>query len=564
MEEERPWFSSYPKEVPRHLDYPAVPLTGFLAKAAAECPDRVATIFFGGKLTYRRLETHVRRFAAGLQQLGVKPGDRVAVMLPNCPQAVIAYLAVLTAGAVVVQTNPMYKERELRHQLADSGATQMVALDLVYPRVAAVTSDTRLQHTVVTGIQDFLPVPLRWLYPLKQRLEKKRPAVDYGPRVHRFLDVLAGGGAAGQEVSTGPGDLALLQYTGGTTGVSKGVMLTHANLVANVSQIAQWMYGFKAGTPRILAALPLFHSYGLTACMNFSLHAAGTLILTPKFDVEEVLKLIQRHRPTVFPGAPTMYVALNHHPRVKEYDLSSIETCISGGAALPVEVQETFERLTGGKLVEGYGLTEASPVTHCTPLWGKRKNGSIGVPWPDTDCRIVDGSGVDVAPGEIGELLIKGPQVMRGYWNHPEETAATLKDGWLYTGDLARMDEDGFFYIVGRKKEMIIAGGFNIYPRDVEEVLFEHPAIAEASVIGVPDPYRGETVKAYIVLKQGASLTAEEVDRFCRERLAAYKVPRIVEFRTSLPKSMVGKVLRRELLEEEAARLETSGPGEGG
>ncbi|MGE5589379.1 MAG: long-chain-fatty-acid--CoA ligase, partial [Bacillota bacterium] len=480
--QERPWVAHYPQEVPARLQYPDVPLTSFLEDSARDFPDRQATLFFGGALTYRQLWDQVRRLAAGLTGLGLQPGDRVAVMLPNCPQAVIAYYGTLLAGGVVVQTNPLYMDRELDHQLADSGAAFMVVVARAYPTGARSRARAGLRHVVVTGLQDYLPFPLNWLYPLTQRKNGKKgskPApILYGEGVHRFLDVLRTSPLA-QYPKVGPRDLALLQYTGATTGLAKGCMLSHANLVANMRQIVAWLYRYERGKERVLAALPFFHVYGMTTAMNYAVFMAATMILTPRFAVGDILKLIEKYRPTLFPGAPTMYIAINNFPGVKKRDLSSIGACISGAAPLPAEVQETFEGLTGGKLVEGYGLTEASPVTHCNPLWGRRKAGSIGLPWPDTECRIIDGTtGQEVEVGQVGELAVRGPQVMVGYWNRPEDTAAALtKDGWLLTGDLARMDEEGYFYIVDRKKDVIIAGGFNIYPREVEEVLFEHPAV---------------------------------------------------------------------------------------
>jgi len=396
------------------------------------------------------------------------------------------------------------------------------------------------------------------LYPLVQKKDGHNPQVTYGSDVEPFLSVLKESANNPVKIEVDPEhDIALLQYTGGTTGVAKGVMLTHANLIANAVQCKAVLYKLKMGRDRILGALPLFHVYGMTTVMNKGISIAAEIILVPKFDVKQILELISKTKPTLFPGAPTMYIGLINHPDLQKYDLSSIEACVSGSAPLPVEVKNRFEELTGGKLVEGYGLTEASPVTHSNPIWGKSITGSIGLPWPDTDSRVLDPStGEELPTGQIGELAVKGPQVMVGYWNRPEDTAAVLKDGWLLTGDMGYMDEDGYFYIVDRKKDMIIAGGFNIYPREVEEVLFEHPAIQEAAVIGVPDPYRGETVKAFVVLKQGMEASEEELEKHCREKLAAYKIPRLYEFRSELPKTMVGKVLRRQLQEEDKKQRE--------
>ncbi|HWI51489.1 MAG TPA: long-chain fatty acid--CoA ligase [Symbiobacteriaceae bacterium] len=546
----RPWLKAYPAEVPPALQYPDEPLYALLERAAEGHGDTVATIFMGGRMTYRELRDQARRLATGLQLLGIQKGDRVALMLPNCPQAVIAYYGALMAGAVVTQINPMYTRRELQHQLADSGASVMIALDLLYPRLFGVCLD----KAVFTSLTDYMPALTRWLATLKL----KPPKITYGGPIHRWADLLAQPPLA-EPVKVNPQeDLALLQYTGATTGLAKGCMLTHANLTANVRQTAAWLYKYPQGSGlRSMAALPFFHVYGMTTVMNFTVHMAGTMVVEPKFEAKQAVKLIQKYRPSVFPGAPTMYVALNHMPGIEKYRLDSIDACISGAAPLPLEVQQTFEKITGGRLVEGYGLTEASPVTHANPIWSGRKEGSIGVPWPDTEARIVSPeTGEELPVGQVGELVVRGPQVMKGYWNRPDATAETLRGGWLYTGDMARMDEDGYFYIVDRKKDIIIAGGFNIYPREVEEVLFMHRGIKEAVVAGVPDEYRGETVKAYVVPKEGYTLDAGEIENFCRQHLASFKVPRKIEFRTELPKSLAGKVIRRLLLEEEKAKLQ--------
>ncbi|MCL6450165.1 MAG: long-chain fatty acid--CoA ligase [Acetobacteraceae bacterium] len=557
----RPWLSVYPEGVRPSLEYPPVPLHRLVEDAARRFPRRAATEFFGGRMSYRELALEVDAFAAGLQRLGVAKGDRVAVILPNCPQCVIAYYGIMKAGGVVVMVNPMYVERELQYQLSDAGARTVVVLDHLYPRLSRVREAVGVKDVVWTGMQDYLPFPLSLLYPVKARREKHQVGVPAGPGIHRFTALSRGRGRP-EPVDVGPDDLALLQYTGGTTGVSKGAMLSHRNLMANVVQTVEWLVGSRPGEEKVLAVLPFFHVYGMTCALNFSVALAATMVLHPRFVIKDILKSINRSRPTLFPGAPTMYVAVINHPRVKDYDIRSITACISGSAPLPIEVQERFEELTGGRLVEGYGLTEASPVTHCNPIYGRRKAGSIGLPFPDTDAWIVDletGSRW-LEPGEIGELAVRAPQVMVGYWNRPDETAAVLRDGWLLTGDVARVDEEGYFYIVDRKKDVIIAGGFNVYPREVEEVLYEHPKVREAAVIGVPDPYRGETVKAFVVLKEGQAATAEEMVAFCEERLARFKVPRLVEFRADLPKTMVGKVLRRVLAEEEAARRAAQPP----
>ncbi|WP_223830133.1 long-chain-fatty-acid--CoA ligase [Paenibacillus arenilitoris] len=568
----RPWLKHYPKEIPASLDYPDQSIVQFLLDAVNRYPNHIALHFMGKTMTYRELHADAVRLAAGLLSLGIARGDRVAVMLPNCPQAVVSYYGVLLAGAIVVQTNPLYVERELELQLADSGAVAIITVDLLYARLANVRGERpesgplpQLRHAVVTSIKDGLPFPKNMLYPLKQRKEGFRADIPYGSSgVVAYKRLLAGAkpeSAALPRAASGS-DLAALQYTGGTTGTPKGVMLTHRNLTANTMQTSAWCYKARDGKEKFLAALPLFHVFGLTVLMNMSVSRAGTLVLLPRFETATVLRTINKQHPTIFPGAPTMYVALINHKDAASNDLSSINVCISGSAALPLEVQERFEAMTGGRLIEGYGLTEASPVTHANPIWGKRKIGTIGLPFPDTDAAVIDpATGRHLPVGELGELAIRGPQVMKGYWNKPVETDLVLKGGWLRTGDLATMDEDGFFTIMDRIKDVIIAGGFNIYPREVEEVLFEHPAVREAAVLGVKDAYRGETVKAYIVLKEGWQVSPSQLDRWCRERIAAYKVPHHYAFRETLPKTMVGKVLRRKLQEEEEAAAGGDAPG---
>lgn len=548
----KPWLAHYPPQIPAHLEYPDIPLTDLLKEAQESFPHHPAIRYLGKTISYQQLYLDVQRFAGVLKKMGVEKGDRVAIMLPNCPQAVICYYGILQIGAVVVQTNPLYTERELLHQLNDAGAEIMVCLDLVYRKVKSIREKSKLRDVIVTGIEDYLPFPKNYLFPIIQRFKGAALRVDDDENRYWRLKTLLKETRPFQtfESIEPEKDLALLQYTGGTTGVAKGVMLTHRNLVANVIQCRRWFYRADQGEERFLAVVPFFHVYGMTVGMNLSICLAGCLIVIPKFDIPLILKTIGKEKPTVFPGAPTMYIGLLNHELLTKYNISSIDACLSGSAALPLEVQEKFEEITGGRLVEGYGLTECSPVTHANLIWNKRKTGSIGLPWPDTDAKIISlEDGTSLLPGEIGELAIKGPQVMKGYWNQPLETEQVFQDGWLLTGDLGYMDEEGFFYIVDRKKDMIIAGGFNIYPREVEEVLFEHPDVLEAAVVGVPDPYRGETVKAFIVFKEGKKSSEEELDQFCRERLAAYKVPRQYEFRQELPKTMVGKVLRRSLKE---------------
>lgn len=558
---EKPWFGSYDHDVARSIAYPEVPLIRFLTQAAETFPSNRALIFYGRSISYQELDTLTNRFANALLADGVRKGDRVALMLPNIPQTVIGYYGALKAGTIAVQVNPLSVERELEQQILDAGAETIVILDRFFPRVQPLRETTPLKRIIVTGAQDFLPFLLRLLYPLKARKEGKIQ-IERRPPVYRFVPFLKGGGASSPSVQVLPDDVAMLQYTGGTTGVPKGVMLTHRNLVANVLQARHWMPELREGGEIFLGALPFFHVYGMSVCMNLAVLLASTLVLIPQPRLtDEVLRMAAKHRVTVFPGVPAMYAAINNHPDVAKYDLSSIKVCVSGAGPLHPRIQERFEALTGGKLVEGYGLSEASPVTHANPIHGKRKVGSIGLPLPDTDARIVDmETGENELPiGEAGELIIKGPQVMKGYWKNPAEEISALRNGWLYTGDVARMDEEGFFSIVDRKKEMIKTFGENVYPREVEDVLFRHPKIKEAAVIGLPYRHAGEIIKAYIVLKEGETASEDEIIAFCEGELAKFKIPRKVQFRHELPKTLVGKVLRRVLKDEELKRRETPG-----
>lgn len=549
----RPWLACYEPNVPESIPYPDVPLYQLLNDAVSRFPKNKALSFYGKETTYKELDVQTTRFANALKSLGVKKGDRVAVMLPNVPQCVIAYYGVLKLGAVVVMTNPLYVNREIQVQMVDSGAETIIALDFFYPRIASVFKETPLKNIILTSIRDGLPLLLSLLYPIKAKKEGQWIKVPHKPPVYNMARLIKSAPDSVPDVAVHSSDLALLQYTGGTTGTPKGVMLSHSNLVANTLQCRYWMTNLIEGEEIFLAVIPFFHVYGMSTCMNLAIHLGATLVLQPRFVTKDVLKAIRKTRPTLFMGIQAMYVAINNFPGVQGYDLSSIKTCISGAGPLHVEVQRRFEAITGGKLVEGFGLSEASPVTHCSPINGKRKPGSIGLPFPDTVAKIVDEeTGTkSLKIGEIGELVVKGPQVMQGYWKKTDETDQTLRDGWLYTGDMARMDEEGYFFIVDRKKDMIKTKGENVYPRDVEEVIFEHAKVKDAVVLGLPDHFAGEIVKAYIVLKEGESSTAEEMIRFCRERLARFKVPKQVEFRKELPKTIIGKVLRRVLLEEE-------------
>ncbi len=553
----KPWLDLYPAEISKTLHYESIPLQQYLKRAYDKHPKKTAIHFLGRNVSYSEFYEASLKLANYLRSIGVEKGDRVAIMLPNCPQSAIAYFAILMCGGIVVQTNPLYTERELKYQMKDSGSKVIIALDILYPKALHAVKETPLEQIILTSVKDFLPFPKNLLYPIVQKKQNSISVkVKHRGISHLFTEIM--------KISkpipilqplNAEEDIALIQYTGGTTGPPKGVMLTHKNLIANATMCAAWLYKCEEGEETLLGMLPFFHVYGMTTVLLFSVMLANKMVLIPKFDTELALKTIDKQKPTLFPGAPTMYIGLLNHPRIQNYDLSSIKACLSGSAALPIDVQEQFEKVTGGRLVEGYGLTETSPVTHANFVWVKakdRRKGSIGVPWPDTDVRIFDPTSSNaLKPGEVGELAVKGPQVMKGYWNRSEETENAFRDGWFLTGDLGYMDEAGYFYIVDRKKDMIVAGGFNIYPREIEEVLYEHKTIQECVVAGIPDAYRGETVKAYIVLKKNAAVTAEELDRFCRQQLAAFKVPKQYEFRDELPKTAVGKILRRVLVEEE-------------
>ncbi|WP_035042806.1 long-chain fatty acid--CoA ligase [Desulfovibrio sp. X2] len=560
---ERPWFAHYDPEVPHHLDYEDIPLFTWLDRSADAHPDRTAVIFKNTTLRYGELRRLAEVMAHNLRERGVRRGDRVALMLPNLPQTVIAYWAVLKAGAVVVMVNPLSMEHELVHQIPDSGSRHMITLDLLWPKIAPLRDTLGLDTIHVTTIPDALSFPMDWLARIKLWREKKHVHVPYdGKATVRWRDLVKSSGRYSAPNILPHTDLALLQYTGGTTGRAKGCMITHANLNANVTQIQGILHAVGQHSEVFLGVLPYFHVYGLTVCLNFPISVGATLVPFARFDPRDVLATVNRVRPTIFPGAPSVYLALMQQKEFAEADWSALRYCVSGSAPMPHELLRRFKEITGAEILEGYGLTEASPVTHLNPLNGVRKEGSIGLPFPDTDSRVVDmdGGGPEPLPaGKAGELVIRGPQVMKGYWNRPDETASTLRNGWLYTGDIAVMDEEGYFSIVDRKKDMILVGGYNVYPREIDEVLYAHPKIKEAVAVGIPHRTRGEAIKAFIVPHEGEELTRHEVIAWCREKLASYKVPRDVEFRDELPKTLVGKVLRRALRDEEVARREKSG-----
>ncbi|MDM7925114.1 MAG: long-chain fatty acid--CoA ligase [bacterium] len=551
----KPWYGQMDPEVPRSIDYPKISAYGMLAQAAERNPNGVATLFFGAKIRYAELLRRVDRFADGLAELGVRKGDRVAIILPNIPAYPIAHFAVLRLGAILVPTNPLYVERELAHQLTDSGAETAVVFDKLLPKLEAVRGQTPVKRVIVAGIREFLPPVLGLLFGLK---DKSGLRLDGSKGQVSFRAMLGKNAPAAPPVSVTPEDTAILLYTGGTTGVSKGAVLTHRNILVNAYQTRHWLWQLEDTRETLLCVLPFFHSYGMTTGLHLSVVLSSTMLLLPRFDLNDVVKRIGKHRPTVFCGVPSMYNAVNNHPKATPKTVGSIRLCVSGGSGLPMEVQKAFETLTGASLVEGFGLSEASPVTHVNPIAGKRKIGTIGLPVSDTDSMIVDPeTRKPLAPGQQGELAVKGPQVMKGYWNMADETAAVLQDGWLYTGDIAVMDEEGFFRIVDRKKDLIISAGMNIYPREVEEVLYQHPKVSEAAVVGIPSAVRDEVVKAFIVAKPGQTLTRGELLQFCRDKLAKFKVPKEIELRDSLPKSAAGKILKRVLRDEELNKRPT-------
>lgn len=555
--EKKPWLLSYPLGVPEKIQYENLCIPEFLERAARNYPTNVALSFMGYKITYRQMKDMVNSFSTCLSDFGIKKGDSIAILLPNTIQCVIAYYAILKLGGIVVMNNPLYSDKELLHQFNDSGAKVLITIDLVANRMIDLRPKTSIKQIVVASIGDYLPFPKNLLFPLVAKKKKLTADVKPAENVYRWKDMIAQYKPENIEVKLALDDIAQYQYTGGTTGVSKGVELTHGNLSKNVQQIAAWFPKLKQGKEVMLGALPFFHVFGLTVAMNYAVYMAWSDILVPKPQSEQLFDALVKFKPTFLPMVPTMYIGILNHPKINDLDLSYVTGCFSGSAPLPVDVIRQFEEKTGVVICEGFGMTESSPATHCNPFAkGKTKLGSIGVPMPDTQCRLVDINDrkTDVSVGESGELIIQGPQVMKGYKGKPEETDETLRDGWLHTGDIAKMDNDGYFYIVDRLKDMIISGGYNVYPRDIDEVLYQHPKVAEACSIGVPHPSRGESVKVFVVLKDGDTATPDEIIHFCKDKLAKYKWPDEVEFRKSLPKSTVGKILRKDLRAEEMAK----------
>jgi long-chain acyl-CoA synthetase len=553
---EKLWYKSYAPGIEKNLKYEKLTISNALTRSAERFPDNVAIDFMGKRITYKELNGMVNQFSRALIDLGVKKGDKVAVCIPNIPQLIVANLAIFRIGAVAVQNNPLYSERELQYQLDDSDSTVIITFSLLVPRVQKIMSGTKIKKIIACHIHSYLPFPVKQLFPIvkKAMYRKIEPTED----LMVFKDLI-------EKYSTEPvkdvskwDELSTLLYTGGTTGVSKGVMLSHANISSNVQQIVGWFTNMDPGVHQMVGTIPVFHSAGFTVVQNVNIWQGWENILIARPEAETIAKIVKKYKPTILPGVPTIFVGLLNNPKFRNMDLSFIRGFFSGAAPLAMDTIRDLKELTGASMVEVYGMTEASPVATGTPWGGEIKEGTVGIPFPDTDVKIMDveTGKKEMKVGESGEIIIKGPQIMMGYYKKPEETKNSLKKGYFYTGDIGILDEDGYLKIVDRKKDMIIAGGYNIYPVELDNTLFDHPKILEACTIGVPDKYRGETVKAFIVPKPGETLTEEEVVAFCKEKLAAYKVPKIIEFMDELPKSAIGKILRRELKEMERKRAE--------
>jgi long-chain acyl-CoA synthetase len=567
---EHPWIAHYDKGVPATIDYPKEPLFHFLDESARKYPDRACTIFKGAAISFREMNIITDHIAAGLTGMGVKKGDRIGIFMPNIPQFVMAYFGILKAGGVVVAINPTYPVNEILKPVKDAGIEIMFVMSRFYKTAGKARETSGLKTLIVTNIKEALPPLTRFLFTMAKEKKSGDRIDDFSAGDIWLQDLLnTNRNKMRPQIDIGPDDTALFQYSGGTTGDPKAATALHRNVVANTLQVKNWFVIMEDGKEILMMAIPLFHVYGMVAGMLYAIGTGASMVMIPNArDIPDVLENIDKYHPTTFPGVPSLYNAINNHPDViaGKVNLRSIKACISGSAPLLRETKEKFEQLSGGKVFEGYGLSEAPTATHCNPLIGENKTGSIGMPLPDVECKIIslDDGETEMPLGEIGELVIHGPQVMKGYHNDPTGTRnalRTLADGktWLFTGDIARMDEDGYFYIVDRKKELIKPGGFQVWPREVEEAIAAYPKVLEVGVAGIPDPYRGETVKAWIVLKPGETATPDEIKAFCKERLAAYKVPSHYEFRQELPKTTVGKILRRELVrqhkETESAKI---------
>lgn len=547
--EKRPWLSHYESGVPGEISFDDKLLPDFLEESAIKFPDRSALNFEGYRVTYKELKSMVNKFSASLYSLGIRKGDVVAVMLPSMIPCVVSYYSIIRIGAIAVMNNPLYSDRELEYYLNDSGAKVLITLDLLANRMVDLRPRTGVKQIIYTNLGEYLPPMKKILFNLFGRMKKLKCPVKEANEIYSYKELIKKDVPGMPEIPLSHDDTAMYQYTGGTTGVSKGAVITHGNLARHVQQLKAWLPQFKPGKEIMLGSLPIFHVFGLTVCMNFSILMGWENVIVAKPKAENLIKAINNCKPTFAPLIPTMFINILNNPEVDKADMTSIRACFSGGAPCPVEVIKEFEKKTGAVIIEGYGLTEASPIVAVNPYSGVRKVGSIGLPFPNTECRIVDMTDgeTDLPQGECGEFIVKGPQIMKGYLNKPEETEKSLRNGWLHTGDVARMDEDGYFFIVDRLKELIISGGYNVYPRDIEEVIYSHPDILEAAVIGIPHPSRGEAAKVFAVLREGKKMTPEELIGYCSDKLAKYKLPTEVEFMESLPKSSVGKILKRQL-----------------
>lgn len=551
VSEFRAWFKHYDSQVPVHLSYPHLPLYSLLDESAARQPANPCSNFFGKRLTYRQIKELSDLFAASIRSLGIRKGDRVILLLPNSPQFLIAYYGLLKAGAVVVPLNPLSTERELEFYLRDSGAETLITIPLFLNKVTSLRGKTPLKHIVYSRLADFLPFPLNLAQGFQElrliRRQDRAVLLDFRELLKQALH------PDWHPEPVQPDEMAVLIYSGGTTGIAKGIMLSHFNLVANAHQIIAW--GHLTDEQGVLAVLPLFHGFGMSVTMNAAVLAGGEIFLVPRFKAKAVAKAIHKYKPSFFIGVPTMFVQLSNLPDIHRYDFRSLRGIFVGAAPLTKAIKDDFEKKTGGRMIEGYGLTEAVTAIMANPYQGMHKIGSVGLPFPDVDVKIVSlDDGHDLATGKLGEIVFRSPTVMLGYYKNAEETHKTIVDGWLYTGDIGYVDEDGYFYITDRKKDLIIVGGFNVFPREIDELIYQHPKVKEGITIGLPDPHKGERIKVYIVLKEGETATPEEFITYFKERLTPYKVPREVEFRTELPKSMIGKILRRALREEEGRK----------
>ncbi len=549
--DEKIWLKHYDQGVPATVEYPKVPLFTFLEESASAYPHNRALSYLGNNISYSKLERLVNKAANTLTELGVQKGDRVALYLANTPQFVIMLYGMLKIGAIAVPINPLFKSEEVAYELKDSGAKTVIVMSRFYPIIQQIKEGTALKNIIVTNVKEYFPFLTKILFTL---FKEKEDRVRIDASDHRLEELMQKSSDKRPDIAVDHDDIALLQYTSGTTGTPKGVMLSHYNLVVNALQCRAWVTDTVEGQECVLGWLPFFHSFGMTACLSYTMSCAGTLVLTPNpRDLAYILKTMEKEKVTIMPGVPTMYAALGSYKSVSKYDLSAVRACICGGAPLIESVQKRFVEVTGSKLVEGYGLSEASPVTHANPMNAPNKPNSIGVPMPDTECRIVDleNGKEEMEVGKEGELIVKGPQIMKGYWGQPEMTDEAIREGWLYTGDIVKMDQEGYFYVVDRKKDIIIVKGLNVSPTEVEKVCCTHPRVEDAAVVGIPHAYKGEEIKAFIVLKEGQEAEGYEIIEYLREHLARFKVPSSVEFVDALPKNVMGKVMRRLLRERE-------------